>query len=170
MPTLEEELAPQVRTMQIIVAAMAGVPLLFMVVAQVMGDLGDGDNLQILVKLGLAVGLLSVVMQNILGRVVCEQSAKSIAGRVATQPEALGGSYLSGLIVSVAICEGAAFLNLIAYLFEQSPWNLAMAGLLILVAASKFPTLGGVAAWVRRTVRQMEDEAELANSKMTNDQ
>lgn len=161
MSSLETDLAPQVRTMQIIVVAMCAAPLIFMGITQVIGDLGPDRELAILSQVGMVFGLVAVVMQNVLGRVITDQASKSVADRITQQPESLGGAYMSGMIVSVAICEGAAFLNLIAYAFQQNPWNIAMAAFLIVVAGTKFPTLGGVTAWVERTAERLKHEQQL---------
>ena len=173
MSELREQLTPLCRQMQIIVGAMLLGTLVFGVVVMVIGGQGPQDPApiqgeeverrgdELIGTIAMFFGLAAVVMQQALGRLLADKTAKQLAARSADPVESLGGAYMTGLIVSCAICEGAAFFNLIAYMLFQGWPNLAMAGLLALVIATKLPTVGRVAAWVEARQRDLADEAAL---------
>lgn len=168
--TLQDRLAEPVRTMQIISAALIMGPIAFAIVVLAIGDQGPGDPAPIqgqaaaapavdpLQTIGLVVGLVAIFAQNVLGRVVSEAGVKAALTADGDRVESLAGAYQTGLIVALAVNEGAAFLNLIAYMISPSVWNLAMAGLLIVSNAVKFPTVGRVATWIEMRERRIEDE------------
>ncbi len=127
--------------------------------------------------LGLIAGIAALVAQPILTTIIRDRAQKQAAalpidddafvakpagpGAPREQLGALVGGYQVALIVSAAVLEGAVFLNLIAYLLEQFPWSLAMAGLLWVAMATKFPTAGRVASWVEQTRRRIAEETSL---------
>lgn len=53
---------------------------------------------------------------------------------------ALAGTYQVELIIKVALLEGAAFYNIIAYRVEQQPWTLAIIAALLVFILMQFPT------------------------------
>lgn len=170
---LEAKLAPIVRTLRLIVLAMIVVPLIFAAVVLVIGGQGPQDPAPIngelvpqrggaaMGQIALTAGLVALFAQQFLGRFVTGQAVKNLAVQSMGEPERLGEAYLTGTVVSCAINEGAAFLNLIAFMASQSPYNLGMAVLLILSNAMKWPTVGKVADWARGTERRLTEEADL---------
>ncbi|MEQ8846977.1 hypothetical protein [Botrimarina sp.] len=173
--TLETKLVPWVRTMQIILAGLCAGPIVFAGILLAIGSQkpenpaplagqqveADGDGL--IEKIALGVGVLAIFSQGVVGRVVTDAAAKAAVGE--NQPgesaEALAGAYQTGLIVASAINEGGAFFNLVAYMITQSPWNMAMAALLVCSNAAKFPTVAKVANWAEAKARQLSEEAAL---------
>lgn len=57
-------------------------------------------------------------------------------------------AYLSGLMVGLALLEGAAFFNLVAYIIEGNWWSLAITGVLVFAMLAKFPTSTRVQHWI----------------------
>lgn len=171
--SLETKLAPQVRTMQLIVSAMVVVPLIFAGVVIAIGAQGPQNPAPIngqmvpqrggvaMGQIALVVGLVALLVQQLMGRWVTGQAVQNLRVQAMAEPERLGEAFLTGTVVSCAINEGAAFLNLIAYMGSQSPYNLGMGVLLILSNAVKWPTVAKVAAWTEAKVRQLRDEAAL---------
>ncbi|NIN77957.1 MAG: hypothetical protein GTO26_09230 [Planctomycetales bacterium] len=70
----------------------------------------------------------------------------------------LANVYQTRLIVAAATIEGAAILNLVAYLLEGRTWTLAAAAVLLFVLLMQFPTSGRVETWVEN---QLESVAQL---------
>lgn len=172
MDDLPQKLSQQVRTMQIIVLAMIVVPLIFAGVVLAIGSqapqepapirgevIPKGDGLVVIERLALLVGLVALVAQQWMGRFVTGQAIKNLTLRAMHEPERLGEAYLTGLVVSGAINEMAAFLNLIAYMQSQSKLNLGMALVLIASTAIKWPWLDKVADWARDTAERLREEA-----------
>ena len=61
--------------------------------------------------------------------------------------------YQMELIIKLALLEGAAFMNGVAYLVEIRWWSLAAMGALLAVMCLKFPTKGRITTWIeRRTI------------------
>lgn len=162
MNNLEDEIRPQVRTMQAIVAGLAASPVLFAVITfflklKPLRDEAAGT----LVTIALAVGLIGLIAQQVLGDIVLRMSVKSVGAAAIDEPDKLAGAYLSALLVACALCEAAAFVNLIAFMITRTPLTMAMGLLLVLASALKFPTVGKVAAWARREVQQLRNRLEL---------
>jgi len=53
---------------------------------------------------------------------------------------AIAPTYQTELIIKIALLEGAAFLNIIAYMLERQTWTLAIAAVLLGLIAYQFPT------------------------------
>ncbi|QDT70446.1 hypothetical protein MalM25_33940 [Planctomycetes bacterium MalM25] len=168
--SLEAKLAKPTRTMQIVVAAMIVVPLIFAGVVLVIGAQGPQDPApiqgemparrggEVVGHLALVVGLFCLFIQSVMQKFVTKQAVQNLAVQAMGEPDRLGEAYLTGLVVSGAINEMAAFLNLIAYMSSQSVYNLGMALLLVASTAIKMPTVKKVAAWARATAESLRGE------------
>ncbi|MEO1498398.1 MAG: hypothetical protein AAFV43_14735 [Planctomycetota bacterium] len=164
MDNLEEEITPQVRLMQAIVLGLAASPALFAIITLFLKlkPLGD-DAAQLLVTIALSVGLVGLIAQHVLGDIVLNASVKSVGAAAFDEPEKLAGAYLSALLVSCALCEAAAFINLIAFMITRTPLTMAMGLLLVVASVIKFPTVGKVAGWARRQMRDLRDRLKTAS-------
>lgn len=164
MPTLEEEIAPQVRTMQVIVGGLAVSPIVFAGIVVLIGVRIGPEAAALMTKLALVIGLVLLFVQQFAGRLVCQQAVNGLVKRSEEDPAALAGAYLSGLLVSTGICEAGAFINLIAFMVTREPITLAMAALLVLATLVRFPTLSTVANWARDRQRRLRERRDLATS------
>lgn len=156
--------------MQIVIAAMIFVPLVFVGFVLVVGDqtpqnpapiqgqVVEQQGAAVVERLALIVGLGCLFVQQYMGRFVTRQAVASLSQRAMHEPERLGEAYMTGLVVSAAINEMAAFLNLIAYMQSQSPLNLGMGLLLIASNATKMPTASRVAGWAETTAQRLRDD------------
>ncbi|TWT96800.1 hypothetical protein Pla108_25740 [Botrimarina colliarenosi] len=170
MPELEQKLAQPVRTMQIVILAMIVVPLIFAAVvlvigsqapeqpAPIRGEVVQQQGREAVGRIALMFGLVALFAQQWMGRFVTKQAVQNLARQAMKEPERLGEAFVTGTVVSCAINEMAAFLNLIAYMSSQSWTNLAMGLLLIASNALKMPTVKKVAAWIRVTVERLRVE------------
>lgn len=168
--SLETKLAKPTRTMQIVVAAMIVVPLIFAGVvlvigsqapqdpAPIQGELPERRGGEVVGNVALLAGLFCLFIQSVMQKFVTGQAVQNLAVQAMGEPERLGEAYLTGIVVSGAINEMAAFLNLIAYMSSQSAYNLGMALLLIASTAIKMPTVKRVAAWARATAESLRSE------------
>jgi hypothetical protein len=66
----------------------------------------------------------------------------------ARQIQPLVAMHQTRLIVGCALLEGAAFLNVVAYMLEGQLMNLVAAGLLVLMIVTQIPTAGRLISWV----------------------
>ncbi len=68
------------------------------------------------------------------------------------------GLYQTRLIITAALIEGVIFFELLAYLTEGPPWNLAMAALFLVGLALLFPTQERVERWIRTQQELVEQQ------------
>ena len=85
---------------------------------------------------------------------------RAAAGSAATGK--LFGVYQTKTIIGAAMIEGAAFLNLVAYLLEGNPITLGLGLGLAVVIAALFPSPSRVANWIEQRLRLMDDNKMLA--------
>lgn len=165
-----ETIITQVRTLQIIVAALIVGCLTFAGIAVFIGgqrEPAGADQVEnqfpIITVMALAFGAVALIAQAVIVPMLRKQSLQ----RLAKQPEAaevdaaqLLVSLQSTTIVGAAISEGACFFNLIAHLMEGSPYSLLMASVLVLTIVMRFPTVNGVIDWLDRQMRLVREERE----------
>ena len=64
--------------------------------------------------------------------------------------------YQASMIVGIALLEGGAFLNLIAFLIEGQTWSLGIVAVLLAIMAVTFPTFDRVDGWAEDQLRQLQ--------------
>ena len=171
MDDLAQRLTLQVRNKQVFILAMIIVPLIFAGVVYAIGSQAPqhrapirghmvqrADGMIILERLALVLGALALIAQSWLGAVATGQSIRILIRQGTADHEHLADAYLFGTLISCAINEAGAFLNLIAFMPTQSLWNLGMALLLLLSSALKIPTTKKVAAWARNMAQRLEQK------------
>jgi len=144
------EIAPQVRTLQIIHAAlMVGVAsYLVFLVSQGLRFSEDSDALP-LIPLGFAV--MSVVMSFVVPPMVRRAGLAAVRGKTQIPAESLVAPFHTGHIVGMALLEGAGFLSCFALTggFGGAPrWFLAVPIALLVLMLIRFPRVASVADWV----------------------
>ncbi|MEM1061654.1 MAG: hypothetical protein AAF532_09935 [Planctomycetota bacterium] len=141
------EFGTQVRTIQIIVAALVVGCVTFGGIACVIA----GDDLAfrefgVLAIVATAFAAGAVVVSTVV-RVVFDKQAD----RDAPQPaDKLLSLFQNRAIVSAAVLEGATFLNLIVVIVENNAASLVTAGVLIAIMLIRLPTKRGIAEWVAK--------------------
>jgi hypothetical protein len=167
-----QQLAPQARTMQIIVAALISGVLVFAAIAFLASD-GPPAKEPFLAYAAVGAALVSVLLWAVVPAVVGGRLRQSIVDGNAEQltmrlplSEELGDvgrlatTYMARLIIAAALLEGAAFLNLISYMVERQPISLITAGVLALLLASQIPTRSRLEEWIDRemtTIAQLRE-------------
>lgn len=147
-----DPLVAQVRTMQIIVGAMAMGCVMFAIVVLTILQPQPVNGQPMIAYIAAAFGLAGLVAGTVVPRVM--------AG---SQPATAGG-YQTSLIIGLALYEGAAFFNLVAYMLEGQMYSLAVAVVLIAAIVMSLPTVGGVQDWIDARSRR-EEEADVFNRR-----
>ncbi|OJW08338.1 MAG: hypothetical protein BGO49_13125 [Planctomycetales bacterium 71-10] len=163
-----------VRTSQIIVGAMvAGVAFFCVLATTVLSDAGrpgppakpDVLGLPLITAMSLGFGVISIVASLVVPRVMVEGGLRAIAkgpslddmkltesGQRQVYPASDVGRLLplfqTQLIVASALNEGGAFFGALAYMIERQAAALAVAGTLVALLLSRFPTLDRVQGWL----------------------
>jgi len=176
-PDVPSIVGPRVRVMQLLVGGMAGGVASFALVAVVMRQAGlqGGPEpfAEVLGYIGIAVAVVACALSAIIPAVMMgnwrKQQGAAFLRQTAGRPEApavlaagLITAYQSSLIVSCALLEGAAFLQLIVYFVGGESYSLGIAlGLLVFLIA-KMPTRDGVERWLAMQRGLMEEEQSRA--------
>lgn len=135
---------PALLTCRIIAGALVFGVVSFAAVAIVL-RLGDPPAAAMLISL-IAVGFAAVMA-------VARQIVLSLfsGGTGASEGGGTSGAlalYQTRMIIGLALLEGAAFFNLVAYLVEGHWWSLAVTAGLVALMLSAFPTRGRLTQWV----------------------
>jgi hypothetical protein len=175
-----EEIGPQVRTLQIVVAALTAGCLTFMAIAVFMVQSGqapaaDNDMPPIITYLALGFAGVAIVLRMIVPRMIESAARKRIADGTWQPPttgqqraeivqlvERLGDAgkllpvLMTRTIIAGAILEGSAFFALIAYLLGRSPLTLAAAVVLVIGVALNFQTRSSAVHWIEDQLAAVE--------------
>ena len=140
-PKLGPEWRGHLRTMQIIAMALVLGPAVFAAVVLATFQ-GASDSLELLGKIGLGVAAVTVVMSVI------------VPGMIGTLKETSStqqylGVYQTRLITKLALLEGAAFINIVALVAEQSWWSLGTAGFVVILMIAGFPNQSKSEFWMQ---------------------
>jgi hypothetical protein len=114
----------------------------------------------ILTTLGLVVAVTMSAVAYVLPQAIARRSIASTAASTATESPGFEGwgpgaaemlpALMTSHIIRLALLEGAAFLNLIAYMQEGKAISLAAAGVLVVLMMSTFLTESRVRDWLDR--------------------
>lgn len=157
-------------TMQIIAGALINGVVVFFVIAVFVLSPQVNNDPPLIAYIALGVGCLAVVMSFAIPNLIMASTKKSlIKGKPINLPDnyqgatnvgflgPLVGMYQTKLIISMAILEGAAFFNLIAYIIEGQRMSLIMTGLLVAIMATKFATRGGLENWLADEAKSIDE-------------
>ncbi|TXT21958.1 MAG: hypothetical protein FD138_3880, partial [Planctomycetota bacterium] len=156
-------------TMRIIAGALIGGVVMFAGVASVVvfsqvpaaqpggqPPAGPQNGSEILMYLAMALAAVAAVMSFVVSNLVSAAGVKGVARMAqdgtATGPKELFGRLLAvaqtKMIIAMALVEGAAFFNLIAFISTKSLIPPAVVGALLLVMTIHFPTKLKLARWL----------------------
>lgn len=168
------QLTPLLRTMRIIVGALAlGILNFLLVDVFVLQPQAQASVAAqpILTYFAVGAAALAVVASFIVPIVLAGPLRRSLPdlstasktagaiGDVSVMP--LAQVYQTALIIRCAIIEGAAFFCLIAHVIERQTITLAAAGVLLLVLLTQFPTRSRVEAWIESELEMAELRRQL---------
>jgi len=135
------------RVTQIVSAALMFGILTFSGVAFVIGR-GEGDGQPIVSFVGVGFAAIALVLQFFVpNALVMAQGGtlRQISGE--ERRRALGGLYMTRTLIVMAILEGAAMLNIVAYILEHQIWSYAVVAVILTMMALRFPSQGKFDEW-----------------------
>lgn len=184
---LAERLKPAILTLRIIVVALATGVVAFAVAAIVIrmqqAQAPAIEAAGLLTILGIAAAPVAFVLSRFVPGLFAGKARRQIASGQfgppgGANPDQTGGPqsslvqlgddgklfmvYQTKTILAIALIEGAAFLNIIAFLLEGSPIALGLGLLLALVIVALFPRTSRVVEWIASQRRLMAEEKLLA--------
>jgi len=154
-------LAPRVKVMQIIAAAIMIGLAVFIVITNILGQDNPGPppgRTPIVTYMGLVMLAITVTLAFVLP-VMFERAAVRNIARQAGPAGAPDDPVLLGrllavrqttLLIALALVEGAGFFSAVAFLIEREPLALGAALGALVVMATRFPTFASVATWLQR--------------------
>jgi hypothetical protein len=158
-----EHIKMAARTMQIIAGALAAGVVIFLAIVlfltsqRAVGPAGDSFLTYIAAAYSLAAIMAWAIVPSVIGgrmrQSIVDRNASQWTMKLANAAELgdalpLTSVYQTRLIVGCALLEGAAFFCLVAYLLEQQPMGLIIAGVLLLLLLSQVPTVPRLESWV----------------------
>lgn len=160
--TTLDNMTLRLRTMQIIAAGLIAGVLFFGVIAvtQAIGK-PPGDPLLGYLGAGFAVmaAMLGSVLPTVISRSACRRLQRRADLDQAERTGVLVAIFQTKMIVALALLEGAAFLNLIAYMVTVRWWTLAAAGALIVLMTTSFPTRFRIESWIETQQQELDWES-----------
>jgi hypothetical protein len=108
-----------------------------------------------------AVGVMTwLLLPMLIDRAAAKRVAQTPQEDGRPAPEAVAAAlmpqYHGRKIMSMAVLEGAAFMNLVAYWLEHLRWSLAIVGGLVLLMIVSFPTRGRLHNWAQSLIQRWE--------------
>jgi hypothetical protein len=184
---LVQRLKPAIMTLRIIVVALATGVVAFAVTAIVIrvqqAVAPANDTAELLTTLGIVAAPVAFLLSRFVPGLIVATSRRQIASGqygspAESNPHQTGGPqsslrqlgddgklftvYQTKTIISAALLEGAAFLNIVAYLLGGSPIALGLGLLLALAIVALFPRNSRVVEWIEGQRRLMAEEKLLA--------
>jgi len=162
---LRASLGPTVRTMQIIVFALSMGVVMFGGFVCLSGrvTVGDFSMHGMFSWAALGMGVVGLVLSSLVPRLM--PIAGNITDDIVANADHDGlvrnvvGGLQTKMIVGLAICEGAAFANLLALMNEGSTPNLVMAAVLLAAMLARLPTVDSVVARIENLAQDSREKA-----------
>jgi hypothetical protein len=176
MPTnqIPQRLDQQVRVMKIIVGTLMSGVISFAAIAIFLGAEKKEGGGSLISMMGAGFAVMMIAARMTIGPIMINAQRRRIANGTwqaprsgtaqnlfpadATDADRLLAVLQTVTILQCALPEGAAFLNLIAYMTEHQVWSLAVVAVLLLWMSSSFPTRDGVSNWIGRQLELIELE------------
>ncbi len=145
------------RTAQIIAGALIAGVLMFAVVAFIVGK-GEGpDRMPVVSVIAAAIAGINLVLRFVVPAIVVSSQTKSVVGTAEPKlTQLLAGIYQTKMIVGMAVLEGAAFLNLVAYIVEKQVWSYGVVACLLTVMIISFPSQTQFENWAEDIKRNLK--------------
>lgn len=158
------------RTIQIIALSLIFGVIAFGLVL-LLGEIGAQEPAEtpFLTIIAAVFAIVSIVAAPLVSKMIGVGMRRAIiagrpifAGGLKPVPEEVGelssvaAVYQTQQIIGRAILEGAAFMNLVAYLTECRPMSLGFVAFLLIIMVFKFPTRSHLENWVREEMTTIE--------------
>jgi hypothetical protein len=155
---------------RIISAALLSGVICFLIVVVFVIPGGAKNGLLLNTYAAFGIGLIALVISHIIPPLVGSGIKRALAaGKQVQLPAQFKASpevgpagnllflFQTRLIIGLAILEGAAFYNLVAYMLERQQMNLVMVGLLMAAMLVKFPTHSELEKWLVDEMKSIDD-------------
>lgn len=155
-----------VQTAQIISGALIAGVLVFMAIVFTTGMAPDPPAGQLLSLIGVVMGISSIFGRIVILKVLSVPPTSlnmdgvdtSELSDVNRRALSLFGIYQTQMIIGLALLEGAAFFNCVAYMQEGNVWSLGVVGGLVVIMLLSFPTRARVAFWIENKLQYEDSE------------
>ena len=109
-----------------------------------------------LAMVGAGMAVMMIVVRFVMPTVIVNGAKTRLKQVADTELKTqLAGLYLTKMIVGMAVLEGAAFPNLIAYISEKQFWSYGVVAFLLGVMAISFPSQGQFENWSEEMKRNL---------------
>ena len=170
----QTELTGQVRTTQVIVAALCMGIVSFAAYAIVTGPSGEPPDDKFITIAAACLAPVCIVLSLIATRVAVTVNRRKIADGTwkpasqqgpapSTDAGKLAFVYQVKTIIGAALIEGPAFLALLAYMIEGSQLSLAVAGVMLLGVMAHFPTASRVETWIEGQLQMIKEQRQFSS-------
>ena len=123
---------------------------------------GSLTQFEIMTIAGFAAAGGSVVMRGIMAPMIANGQVARVArrdtGDIDEDRHGLLGAYQTSAIVAAALLEGAAFVNVIAYLLEGNPISLGIGGALAVAILLSIPSSSSLEGWIDDKLRDIQNQ------------
>lgn len=143
------------RISQIIAGALITGVVVFACVAFFIAK-GDGPKFPMISLMAAGFAGVATVMRFVMPTIIVnggKPQLKQSSGD--EQRSLLAGLYQTKMIVGMAILEGAAFFNLVAYISEKQFWSYGVVAFLLGMMAISFPSQGQFESWAEEMKREL---------------
>ena len=143
------------RISQIIAGALIMGVVIFACVAFFIAK-GEPAKSPVIALMGAGMAVMMIVVRFIMPTVIVNGAkARLKEAADADRMTQLAGLYQTKMIVGMAVLEGAAFFNLIAYITERQLWSYGVVAFLLGVMAISFPSQGQFESWAEEMKRDL---------------
>jgi hypothetical protein len=145
-----------VRISQIVAGALITGVVIFAGIAFFIAN-GAPPPTPLISLIAVAFAGVIAVMRFVVPRLMVGATKNQLRGM--PEPELLlrlAGLYQSKTIVGLALLEGAAFFNLVAYTIEKQLWTYGIVAFLLTLMAMSFPSEGQFESWAEDVKREIQ--------------
>jgi hypothetical protein len=162
----------RILTMQIIAAALALGAFFFLVIVLVVRSTGHAAQppaTPLLTYIGIGFAVMALAASMFVPQLIVAGGLKNIVrrkGSTTAEDEIVSLCFLyqTSMIQGLALIEGAAFFQIIAYLIEGQAASLIAAAILLVLMVLQIPHRARVEAWIERQQVKMQEQSGFGNS------
>lgn len=146
------------RTAQIIAGALIMGVVIFACMAFFIANIANDEPVEspVLAMIVAGMAVMAVVVRFIVPTIIVNGAKARLKKAVdADRMAQLAGLYLIKMIVGMALLEGAAITNLVAYIAARQFWSYGVVAFLLGVMAISFPSQGQFEGWADEMKRDL---------------
>ena len=164
-----ESLRPRITQFRIVLAALIGGVAVLGLVVMAMGGMNFRNNLSMLSMIFFGISVVVVLQAFVVPGIVRAgvagssikqgvPSADSESNKGPSDDSAsrLLGTWFTSTLISAAMLESAAFINLAGAFVEKNTWHMVAAGVILILMVTRFPTEDRVIGWIEDQIRDRQ--------------